>query len=241
MNEEGEPSAQPSPTPCRVAGFGAQEGCLKSSCVCGSPRDHTLALGPPSFRQGSIQYGRGTERGPQDSWAEVVLTFLDQASSGGKTCPRATTQSSQSIQGQDICTFSFTKQLPDLSVVPPCPRHLHSQAFLSLLHRNVYSHQCSPSLHTSKSAPRCSVALPSSSPPALCSEAVFQRASARLPLDMTSGQCATCSRGACFLLGRIHRATRTQGYTNPSDMFKELPSICKETERKTNMRMKGFL
>lgn len=32
-----------------------------------------------------------------------------------------------------------------------------------------------------------------------------------------------------------------QGYTNPSDMFKELLSICKERERKTNTRIKGFL
>lgn len=61
VNEEGGPSAHPSPTPCSVAGFGAQEGCLESSCVCGSPRDHTLALGPPLFRQGSIQYGQDTE------------------------------------------------------------------------------------------------------------------------------------------------------------------------------------
>jgi len=58
---------------------------------------------------------------------------------------------------------------------------------------------------------------------------------------MTSGQCATSSRGACFPLGGIHKTAQIQGYTNPSDMLKELLSICKERERKTNTRMKGFL
>lgn len=51
-NEEGGPSTRPSPTPRSVAGFGAQEGCLESSCVCGSPRDHTLALGPHFIQAG---------------------------------------------------------------------------------------------------------------------------------------------------------------------------------------------
>lgn len=175
--------------------------------------------------------------GPAWPWREDALAE--------KSCPTANLMLHKASRERRSAKSLFQRSCQTCPWLHHSPGLFHSQATaaLSFLHHNVYSHQHPPPRFTSGNAPMCSIAF-------CLSSAACPLLRARVPARVCQPAGRHDLRPVCNMLqrclfssggGGIRRTARIQGYTNPSDVFKELLSICKERERKTNTRMKGFL
>lgn len=142
--------------------------------------------------------------------AENALTLLGQAGLRGEMAcskthtPQSPSDAPRGIQGRKVSKHTFPKELPDLSTAPPwppgfcAPKPPLPHPFCAAVFIPVSTHCPSWLWKLLPRAASPSLACPTlraSIPEGLCQAA----------LDMTSGQCATCSRGACFPLWGIHR------------------------------------